>query len=118
MIARVMSVSQSLSVKKSSPASQGDPSHGQRGGVRVGLGSGVRGWRERLNKAAECRLRVGERRNSGDEVGGGLSERGLVGYFIWQNPCLDAERSIEFAPENRDCEDPLIFTPFRLADKG
>ena len=45
-IARVISGS-SDSGESPSPPSEGDPSLGQRGGVRVGLGSGVWGWCER-----------------------------------------------------------------------
>ena len=62
--------------------------------MRVGLGSGVWGWCERLNKATQCRRRVRERRHSGDEVGGGLNERGVVCYFIWQNPCASMPSAV------------------------
>ena len=47
-------------------------------GAEHGLGSGVGSRRARLDQAAQGRRRVGERRYSGDEVGGGLSERGVV----------------------------------------
>ncbi len=46
--------------------------------MRVGPGSGVWGGRERLNEAAQGLGHTGERSYSFDEVGGGLSERGVV----------------------------------------
>ena len=92
-IARVISGS-SDSGESPSPPSEGDPSLGQRGGVRVGLGSGVWGWCERLNKTTQCRRRVGERRDSVGEVGGGLSEREVACYFIWQNPCASMPSAV------------------------